>query len=290
MDPRFRPTLWPGTVVPTPALRPLREVVVEGDWVTWPVAAAAGQPEVQLPQDFYLRELLELHADDIEAAADLMRSYGLLFDLELDELNPTDFEPEAWVELSALAEYPDDRGPFDGAHGGVHRDLVRLYIETAQRATTTYLACHKDGGLEESIAPNVNDANLGRWRRINSHHSKPWPRSLEHLQKLLIEEAVRDLKGSIGAALRKFSVGIGGLEARSPTIYSVSFLQLYNHLAEGATTRQCANETCLIAFVRQRGRAEYEQYRTEGVRYCSRACARAQAQRQLRRRRKLAKV
>lgn len=206
------------------------------------------------------------------------------------KLNLIDFEPETWAELSALAEYPDDRGPFDGAHGGVHRDLVRLYIETAQRATTTYLACQEEGGLEEFIAPNVNDADLDRLRSINSHHSKPWPRSLEHLQKFLIEEAVRDLEGSIGAALRKFSVGIGGLEERWPTIYSVSFLQLYNHLAEGATTRRCANETCLRAFVRQRGRAEYEQYRTEGVRYCSRACARAQAQRQLRRRRKLVKV
>jgi hypothetical protein len=66
----------------------------------------------------------------------------------------------------------------------------------------------------------------------------------------------------------------------------VSFLQLYNHLVEKAEFRQCANEPCGKTFVRQRGRAEFGQHRTSGILYCSRDCARAQAQRQLRRRRK----
>ena len=62
---------------------------------------------------------------------------------------------------------------------------------------------------------------------------------------------------------------------------------LYDRLAEGAAPRRCASETCQRLFVRQRGRAEYGQYRTGGVKYCSRECARAQAQRELRRRRKV---
>jgi hypothetical protein len=87
------------------------------------------------------------------------------------------------------------------------------------------------------------------------------------------------------AALASFSVGLGELADRYPTIYSVSFLQMYNHLAENAEFRRCANETCRLSFVRQRGRAEFGQNRTTGVKYCSRECARAQAQRNLRRRR-----
>jgi hypothetical protein len=292
MDPRFRPTLWPGTVVPTPPLHPFREVLVRGDWITWPAAASAGQPELQLPQDFYLRELLELQADDMEAAAQLIRSYGLLFDLNLDDFGLPDFEPEAQAEFMALAHYPNDNARFEGTRGGVHRDLVKLYIERAQRATNVFLACQSDGGLEDLVSPNLNDAYLTFMRSLNPQmqDQQLWPRSLEHLKTLLISEAILDLQSSLDAALSNFSIGSGGLEERRPTIYSVSFLQLYNHLAEGATARICANETCLGAFVRQRGRAEYNQHRTVGVKYCSRECARAQAQRQLRRRAKLAVV
>ncbi len=47
------------------------------------------------------------------------------------------------------------------------------------------------------------------------------------------------------------------------------------------TVHQCANERCDRAFVRQRGRAAHRQHRTTGVKYCSRECARAQAQREL---------
>ena len=291
MDPRFRPTLWPGTVVPPPALRPFREVAVKGDWITWPVAPRAGQPEVRLPEDFYLRELLELQVDDLEAVAELIRSFGLLFDLNRDDLDLNDFDEDERERLTDLANYPDDRGPAEGSRGGIHRDLVRLYIETAQRAIGAFLACQHDGGLEEFVSQDVNKEVLGTWREANrENHGSWWPRSLKHLEELLIGEAIMTLESSLAAALRRFGIGIGGLEERNPTIYSVSFLQLYNHLAEGAAARRCANETCLRAFVRQRGRAEYDQYRTVGVKYCSRECARAQAQRQLRRRRKLAVV
>ncbi len=292
MDPRFRPTLWPGTVVPPPPLRPFEGVAVHGDWITWPVAPSHGQPEVRLPQDFYLRELLELQADDLEAVAELMRSYGALSDLSLDDLDLSDFDDEDQARLTALADYRDDRGPIRNHRGGIHRDLVWLYIEAAQRAVSTFLACQRDNGLEELVAPNINEGYLSMIREANpqDQDSEPWPRSLKHLEEVLIDNEVLELKSCLAKALNRFSIGIGGLDERSPTIYSVSFLQLYNHLAEGAVARRCANETCLRAFVRQRGRAAYDQHRTVGVKYCSRGCARAQAQRQLRRRRKLVVV
>lgn len=69
-------------------------------------------------------------------------------------------------------------------------------------------------------------------------------------------------------------------------LYSVCCLELFNHIAEHATYRQCANQTCGRTFVRQSGRAVAGQHRTEGVKYCSSHCARAQAQRDHRARRK----
>ncbi|WP_258310136.1 hypothetical protein [Streptomyces sp. CG 926] len=59
-------------------------------------------------------------------------------------------------------------------------------------------------------------------------------------------------------------------------LVSVASLQLYNHMAEEATARTCANETCRGSFVRWRGRAEYGRNRTTGIKFCTRECAHAQ--------------
>jgi hypothetical protein len=69
-------------------------------------------------------------------------------------------------------------------------------------------------------------------------------------------------------------------------LYSICCLEIYNHLIEQASYRRCQNERCGRLFVRHVGRARFGQHRTRGVLYCSHSCARAQAQRELRRRRR----
>ena len=68
------------------------------------------------------------------------------------------------------------------------------------------------------------------------------------------------------------------------SLYSILCLELFNHMAEASEYRVCANETCGRFFVRQSGRALHGQHRSKGVKYCSAECAKAQAQRQYRRR------
>jgi hypothetical protein len=69
------------------------------------------------------------------------------------------------------------------------------------------------------------------------------------------------------------------------TVYVASVAQMFNHIAQNADYKICANETCSRPFVHQvDGTSEYGQYRSEGVIYCSNRCARAQVQREYRRR------
>jgi hypothetical protein len=77
------------------------------------------------------------------------------------------------------------------------------------------------------------------------------------------------------------SFDIGRVRA---TLYSVAMLQIVNDLAEEVSYSTCANEACRRLFARQRGRTQYGGHRMQGVRYCSSTCARAQYQREKRRR------
>jgi predicted sulfurtransferase len=62
------------------------------------------------------------------------------------------------------------------------------------------------------------------------------------------------------------------------TLYALCCCELFNHVVSGADFRVCANEACERLFVRD------DTARRRGVLYCSRNCARAQAQREFRRR------
>ncbi len=61
-------------------------------------------------------------------------------------------------------------------------------------------------------------------------------------------------------------------------LHALCCLELFNHVVGGNDFARCANESCARLFVRD------ERARRRGMRYCSRTCARAQAQREFRRR------
>ena len=69
-----------------------------------------------------------------------------------------------------------------------------------------------------------------------------------------------------------------------PRLAAALCLQVLAFISDGLPARRCANEACRQFFTRQRGRSQYGQRRTVGAMYCSSACAKAQTQREYRRR------
>ena len=78
------------------------------------------------------------------------------------------------------------------------------------------------------------------------------------------------------------TVGFGN-HRRSPlTLLDVLVIQLFNDVADEVTYKTCANESCRGLFVNQIDRKVKRRSRTNGARYCSPRCSRAQAQRNYR--------
>jgi hypothetical protein len=71
-----------------------------------------------------------------------------------------------------------------------------------------------------------------------------------------------------------------------PRITSALCMQMLAFICDGLPAKICENESCGRYFVRQNGRSVYGQFRTTGVRFCSKLCARAETQRQYRNRKR----
>jgi hypothetical protein len=261
---KFRPTLWPGEVIPVPRVVAVTDVeIIDGEWITWMLdLPSAAQP---LPDEFYLREMapFDFFTDDIEALASLIERHGVPFEADYQEWTGGeyyDWEPRG-IAARMREKYEGDakvkiRTPGMSLHlleAQTHFDAIRFlseaWVECSETGTMSgYAALHRT--TEKVTRANFLET-LNRGLRL-AHARATNPEAPEELA----------------------------------TIYGACCLQIYNHIAEGATYKRCANESCRQVFVRQRGRSAQGQRRTEGVRFCSRECARAQAQRELRRRKK----
>jgi hypothetical protein len=75
---------------------------------------------------------------------------------------------------------------------------------------------------------------------------------------------------------------------RDVTLFELMALEIFRHIAEDASYKPC--EKCGKLFVRQEGGAAHGQSRLAGVKYCSRLCAKAAAQRAYRDRQRRARA
>jgi hypothetical protein len=276
---RFRPTVWPGVPVPVPPVLRPHGVERDGPWFLPNLDPSRPTVLAELPPEVHLRQFRDTPADDLDALADLCR-LGWIVQLHQPPYSDLPVKSdEAWKHSLAQLEvtlWPGqphwvgneaERERVDRRHHRldlgppVHAAEVAWRVRAMQR-TTDHLLAYLDG---QPVAP-------------------AWRDCADEL------EAWRNFIGFTGAALREFHVRVElePIDPRQPldeiSLYTAAMLQLVNDLAASETIHRCASETCGRPFVRQLGRSTYGGHRRSGTLYCTSNCARAQYQREKRRR------
>ena len=286
--------VWPGEPVEVP------QMMIASLLPSPPGVLAFGPPfrlAVELPIELYLRELFDLDLDDERALRAFSAEYGLFATPGLEEISPRSREADGtslrrgprsraaletqWEQL----QLPDglERGRFDSRsyllteelrlHARLLRDLVRVF-----RAHKGEISFDEAGEAWESMDFPIGHLEAGEARDV----------AMRWFLAMYLSHALKPFHLLVSARSEEVSLA-DRRYFRSDwdfSLFAVLCLQLANHIAENAPYHVCQNDSCGHLFVRQRGRAAAGQYRREGVLYCSPACARAQAQRNLRRRRR----
>jgi hypothetical protein len=278
--PIFRPTLWPGPLNRTTAVRYGLEPPVAGL-----ALHTSPREHVEIPADFSIREVLVPDAENQEQVFGFMREWGPLcrFGLDcLDSLPVSEREHlrEHFMGHLLRTDARDTDHPRWLREGfAVSLPAAGWHLMTLQAAARHVIA-HLDDD-EEAVC-----AAWTAWGTAWGYERNP--------------ETVHDAwlvwQSYNTAALRPFQAHVR-LEdddphvervLPTPTTYELAQLQLAEIVTgQSGPLPRCANERCGLPFVRHRGRSKYDgTHHSTGVRYCSHRCAKAQSERDRRRRRK----
>lgn len=280
---------WPGFPAPVPRVA-VPSVQAEGDMLVYGTDWSEVEV-IQLPDELYVREFLRLDTGSMDDVLAFSRSYGKIVRDDHRALPPglvvqiMDSKPKPASFYAMLEE-----GTREHVYTLPALDSARME-EARPRPPEWGFTPREDVADYQAVLANM----VLLWRCINGEISdrdleNDWiPQAGPPLGGMTAPELANALIWMLNPSLVPFHVRLHAKD--DPTLglplvstYEAMCLQFANHISEGATYRQCLSETCGRLFVRQQGRAEFGQYRTEGVLYCSSACAQAQAQREYRRR------
>jgi hypothetical protein len=265
--------------VPIPLVNSVTEAARDGQWLL----LRLGDP-IEVPPELYLREFRDTPAADLDALMELCRlgfirphsAYTPYSDLPIVTRDVwvrdlADVETKLWPRQPHWYGKEAERDEVEERHRAeraVHAAEVALRVRAVQRATDHLLA-HLDG---KPVAP--------AWRNCNDDFDA-WDSFVR-----LTDAALRDFHVRVDVEVETSGQPPPRRDPNEvyTTLYSAAMLQLVNDMAANETVRTCANETCGRQYVRQLGRSTYGGHRRSGTLYCSSNCARAQYQREKRRR------
>lgn len=224
-----------------------------GGWLSWVDYEPDWIEPRTLPPEFVLRGLGRIDVQDLDEVLGVLKEHG-----EVSKRFPTS---HPWRLRSRKDKPPNAQN---------HISDVQLFLLAAQTL------------VEHWIAWTVNESVLAVWKRRKFTSVKDdgdaWQRF-----GFLINEGVKSYYPGLEVGTRSNGDTVER-GAPQPSLYAALCLQLRNIVVEAIPPRICKNETCPNYFVRQYGRLNQQQHRSTGTEYCTKLCARAQAQREHHRR------
>ena len=248
-------SMWPDAPVAELEVPVAWDVTLHDGWLVFDWGPQSEPFEFrELPRELALRGLLDLDVDIDEAVRDFLLSYGVIDDVyDSRKLAPIQLPVARVAMLPRVDQSPDSSKN--------HVLNARAFLHAA-RALTRHWIAHSEGRA-------VADA----WVQEGFEFD---PLPLDGL-------AWYYFTSCINYGLKPYTVRFefAGTKPR-PNLYEALCLQIANVVIEGLPPRVCANQNCAHYFIRQQGRAEHGQNRTDGVKFCSASCSRAQWQRDYR--------
>jgi hypothetical protein len=216
-------------------------------------------------------------------------------------------EPELAIRglLHLDVDEPDELVAFVGRHGAIQRpwrkfmeavigsglrDRIAVadlqgWLDTAKDLALCWVVAAEEGGdfgelFFQRAGRSAWDKGFLRLAASEGIDERDaWRTLFPILLNIGLREYHLRLQYTLGRGDDEWAIGFG-----HPDLYCALCFQIHQLIVEDLPLRRCQNETCGQPFVRQQGRARSGQYRTEGIAFCSAACANAQSTRDYRRR------
>ncbi len=260
---RFRLTVWPQFPLPIPRVARREVMSFDDDLLVF----GSYLPPVELPDEFYLRELQDLDPGDDQEVLDFTTQWGLL-------CAPASWGADLPLVPRPLALAMSTRDDFVTIDEQLKPEWV-VHVEEIRHRVRVLRAMVGHWEL-------ANDVSTGTsaWKKqglgVHRGPGGSWRTFRDHLNAGLgVVQPFADVVTD--AAPREANEGLV-----LNSTYDAAMRQLFNHVLEGAAYRRCGLVGCGNLFYRQRGRSEHGQYRTSGVTYCTAECGDNQAARNYR--------